>query len=299
MTVLVTGLSGFVGAHCARQFAAAVDLELGGRLVDLRNRQEVFEAVKRQPLQAVIHLAAQSSVPASFDDPMETYEVNFLGTLNLLLALREAGFRGRFLYVGSGDMYGVVPEVELPVAESRALQPRNPYAVSKVAAEALCYQWSQSGPFEIVMARPFNHIGPGQSPRFAVSDFARQIALARKGKIERILQVGDIDTTRDFTDVRDIVRAYAALLRAGVNGETYNVCSANELSLREIIVALCAAASIEMQINVDPKRLRPVEQRRMRGSYERLRSRTGWEPGIPLAQTLQDILNYWHAREDV
>lgn len=298
VTVLVTGLTGFVGAHCAQEVAAA-DLELDGRLVDLCNRQEVLEAVKSRPLVAVIHLAAQSSVPASFEDPLETYEVNFLGTLNLLLALRESGFRGRFLYVGSGDVYGVVPEAELPVSENRPLRPRNPYAVSKVAAEALCHQWSQTGPFEIVMARPFNHIGPGQSTRFAVSDFARQMDLARKGKGKEVLEVGDIDTTRDFTDVRDIVRAYKALLKAGVNGEIYNICSGIELSLREIITALGTAAGIEMQIHVDSARLRPVEQRRMRGSYERLRAHTGWEPSIPLAKTLQDILNYWHSREDV
>lgn len=297
MTVLVTGLSGFVGSHMA-ELVSAVDLVEGPNLVDLRNYEKVSSTLAKLRPSAIVHLAAQSSVQRAIEHPTETYEINFVGTLNLLLALREAKFRGRFLYVGSGDVYGAVPEAELPVLEGRPLRPRNPYAVSKVAAEALCYQWSQTGPFEIVMARPFNHIGPGQSTRFAVSDFARQIDLARKGRGKNTLLVGDIDTTRDFTDVRDIVRAYVALLKNGINGEIYNVCSGTERSLREIISALCLAAGVEMQINVVADRLRATEQRHMRGSYDHLRAHTGWVPCIPLAQTLQDILNYWHSKED-
>ncbi|MDP2034497.1 MAG: GDP-mannose 4,6-dehydratase [Polaromonas sp.] len=296
MTILVTGLSGFVGAHIC-PLVNAVDLGGSGRFVDLRDPAGVRQAVSRLSPTAVIHLAGQSSIGGAIENPMETYEVNFIGTLNLLNALRDAGFQGRFLYVGSAEVYGVVPETELPVAENRTLQPQNPYAVSKVAAEALCYQWSQAGPFEIVMARPFNHIGPGQTTRFAVADFAQQITRARMGKRDRILQTGDVDTTRDFTDVRDIARAYVSLLESGVNGEIYNVCSGVEKSLREVIAMLCKTAGVEMHIEVMPERLRSSDRRRMRGSFERLHSRTDWRPQIPLEKTLQDILNYWHTRE--
>lgn len=294
MPILVTGLSGFVGSHCAEQMPGAVDLLLADmRLADVRKREEVHAAIAAARPSAVVHLAGQTSVPASIEDPVQTYQVNFDGTLNLLLALKDAGFRGRMLYVGSADAYGAVPEAELPVIEARPLKPLNPYAVSKVAAEALCYQWSQTGPFEVVIARPFNHIGPRQSVRFAVASFARQIAAHRAGRAGPRLAVGDIDTTRDFTDVRDIVRAYAALLRSGRNGEAYNVCSGVERSLRDVIRAMLEASGVDMDIQVAPERLRSIEQRRMQGSFAKLQADTGWKPEIPFEQTLIDTLDYW------
>lgn len=296
MSVLVTGLTGFVGSHFA-QLMPAVDLAESGRWVDLRDPERVREAVRAIAPEAVLHLAAQSSVPASVEDPRQTYEINFLGTLNLLQALRDARFQGTMLYVGSADVYGAVSETELSITEECPARPLNPYAVSKVAAEALCYQWSRSAQFKIVMARPFNHIGPRQSTQFAVSDFARQIVACRKGRAPPLLRVGDIDTTRDFTDVRDIVRAYAALLRTGRNGEAYNVCSGVERSLRDIIGALCEVCGIEVQIEVDAERLRPAEQRRMRGSFDKLRRDTGWAPAIPFKRTLHDIVDYWDQKE--
>jgi GDP-4-dehydro-6-deoxy-D-mannose reductase len=290
--LLVTGLTGFVGSYLAGR-DGVFDLCVDGRLADLRLPGEVNAAVAAIRPRAVIHLAAQSSVGVSLDDPRQTYQVNFDGTLNLLAALRQQDFRGRMLYVGSGDVYGSVPEARLPVAEDTPLRPRNPYAVSKVAAEALCYQWSQAGLFEIVMARPFNHIGPRQNTNFAVSDFARQLVACRKGKAPPRLRVGDIDTTRDFTDVRDIVRAYLALLEAGRNGEAYNVCSGTERSLRQIIDALSQVCGIAVDIEVDAERLRPSEQRRMCGSPAKLRADTQWSPAIPFERTLRDIVEYW------
>jgi GDP-4-dehydro-6-deoxy-D-mannose reductase len=295
-TLLVTGLSGFVGSYLAGQ-EGAVNLVRDGRLADLAARGEVEEAVARIQPTAVIHLAAQSSVAQAIDDPAATYRTNFDGTYNLLQALKACNFRGRMLYVGSGDVYGSVAPDNLPVTEDSPLKPRNPYAVSKVAAEALCYQWSQAGPFEVVMARPFNHIGPRQVPTFAVADFARQVVAYRKGRGPGVLQVGDIDATRDFTDVRDIVAAYMELLSRGRNGEAYNVCSDSERSLREIIEGLFEVSGVRMPIVVAAERLRPSEQRRMRGSYRKLRADTGWQPRVPFAQTLADIVDYWEAKE--
>ncbi len=286
---LLTGANGFVG-KIMQAVLPCVPLPAG---LDLRDRAALNAAIAEIQPDMVIHLAAQSFVPASFENPHETFDINFYGTLNLLEALQSIGFRGRMLFVGSGDTYGQVPEAALPVREGHPLHPRNPYAVSKVAAEALCYQWSQTSGFEIVMARPFNHIGPGQSPRFAIMDFARQVTEIRLGRRPPVLQVGDIDVTRDFTDVRDVERAYALLLEKGQNGGIYNICSGQEHSIRDLLQRLIALAGVDARIEQDPTRLRPAEQRRMVASFDLLHQDTGWQPLIPIEQSLQDLLNDW------
>lgn len=288
MKLLLTGANGFVG-QTMQAALPCVPLPYG---LDLRDAPALAAAVAEIRPDAVIHLAAQSFVPASFENPRETFDVNFIGTLNLLSALKDSGFVGRMLFVGSGDTYGLVPTEALPVCEEQPLRPRNPYAVSKVAGEALCYQWSQTEAFEIIMARPFNHIGPGQSTRFAIADFARQIAEIRLGRHEPVLSVGDIDVTRDFTDVRDVVRAYILLLASGRNGEAYNVCSGVERSVRSLLEALIVLAGIQISIQQDPARLRPAEQRRMVASYDKLRRDTGWVPENSLEKSLRDLLDY-------
>lgn len=296
MSILVTGLSGFVGSHIAADLYP-LPLALDGEPVDIRDADAVRAAVDLVRPQAVLHLAAQSSVRASFDDPAQTQQINFLGTLNLLNALRDTGFAGRFLFASSGDIYGLVQEGELPITEAQPARPRSPYAVSKAATELLCYQWSQTGPFDVLVARPFNHIGPRQSTQFAVSDFARQIARAHLCKAPPVLTVGDIDATRDFTDVRDVVHAYMRILKDGISGKTYNICSGVERSLRSIIEQMSQMIGIPVQCTVDAARLRPAEQRRVRGSYEQLQRDTGWQPGIEFAQTLGDMIEYWEREE--
>ena len=298
--LMVTGAGGFVGGYI-RQALLAPDQTYGMELgpvstSDLRDADGLARECAEARPDFVIHLAAQSFVPQSFADPRETFEVNFLGTLNLLQALKRSDFHGRLLFVGSGDMYGLVEPDKLPVDEDRPLKPRNPYAVSKVAAEALCYQWSQSEGMDIVMVRPFNHIGPGQSERFVVSDFARQVVEIRLGRRAAEIAVGDIDVTRDFTDVRDVVRAYLLLLQKGGNGETYNVCSGRERSVREILHDLIALARVNAVVKRDDARLRPAEQRRMYGSYEKLHAATGWRPEVALEQSLAENITYWEHR---
>jgi len=295
MKLLLTGSDGFVGSTLLR-YRSCVSLADDGHFVDLRDVGNLTRAIGAIRPDAVIHLAAQSFVPKSFTDPHETYEINFLGTLNLLAALRDAGFAGRFLFVGSGDSYGLVAEENLPVTEEKPLRPRNPYSVSKVAAEALCYQWSQTEGLDAVMTRSFNHIGPGQSDRFAISDFARQVVEIRKGRQEPVMRVGDIDVTRDFTDVRDVVRAYLRLLDHGKTGETYNVCSGAERSLRALLTRLLELAGVEARIEQDPSRLRRAEQRRMCGSNEKLRLDTGWAPEVSMDVSLADIINDWEMK---
>lgn len=290
-TLLVTGRSGFVGGHVGRVMDC-VGLEDGAGLVDLREPERVEAVLADIRPAAVLHLAAQSFVPESFRDPVGTFQVNVIGTLNLLAALEKTGFTGRFLYVSSGEVYGLVPEAELPVGEDAPTRPRNPYAASKVAAEAVCYQWSRTAAFEVAIARPFNHIGPGQDRRFAIADFAAQLAEIARGGAEPVLNVGDVDVTRDFTDVRDVVGAYAALLRAADNGGVYNVCSGQEYQLRSLIEKMADMAGVDVTLRQDAGRFRPSEQRRMRGANDRLRTVTGWQPGIAIERSLEEIISY-------
>lgn len=292
MRVLLTGATGFVGAHMQKEMLCIPLADETGS-VDLRNLRQIRRMVASLQFDAVLHLAAQSFVPESFKQPRQTFEINFLGTLNLLTALRDVGFNGSFLYVGSGDVYGLVHPERLPILEDCPLRPRNPYAVSKVAGEALCYQWSQTESLEIVMVRPFNHIGPGQRDHFAVSNFARQVAEIKKGLREPVVYVGDIDVTRDFTDVRDVVRAYRLLLESRQNGQVYNVCSGIERSIHSLLIKLIEVAGVNARIEQNPNRLRPVEQRRVCGSFEKLFQDTGWKPEISIYQSLEDIFHYW------
>jgi GDP-4-dehydro-6-deoxy-D-mannose reductase len=297
-TLLVTGHTGFVG----RTVSDVVQREpTGWRIAtlpdgfDIRST-ELARHVAGTPADAVLHLAALTSVAASFRDPETYFDVNFNGTWNLLKALRSASFTGRLLFVSSGDCYGAVPSDELPIRESAPLRPRSPYAVSKVAAESLCYQWAYSGQLDIVLARAFNHIGPGQDSRFAVASFARQISRVRAGIAESRIVTGDLDVTRDLTDVRDVVRAYLALIDSGRTGEVYNVGSGREIRMADVLRELLSLAGVTAETIVDKSRVRIGEQRRAVADVRRIRSDAGWTPSIPLSRTLADMLDEWTQR---
>jgi GDP-4-dehydro-6-deoxy-D-mannose reductase len=291
--LLITGAGGFVGSSV--QAAASVGSFAGWVLVpaptglDLRDSARVDAWVANERVDAVLHLAAQGFVPRSFEAPQETFDINLSGTLNLLTALSKAKFSGRFIYVSSGDVYGLVSDDQLPVDENRTPEPRNPYAVSKIAAEQLVLMWHRAFGLDAVVVRPFNHIGPGQSSNFAVASFAAQIVAIERGA-PAVLETGDIDTTRDFTDVRDVVRAYEAILRSGVAGSTYVVASGHEYRMRTLIEMMCELVGVTVEIRQNPARMRPAEQRRMVASAALLKKHTGWEPTIPLRQTLNDVL---------
>ena len=287
--LLVTGAKGFVGRHFCRQYGG-VSLEDEEGTVDLCDAARVRSAVAASMPERVLHLAAQSSVAASIKDPELTFAVNFMGTFNLLRALKASQFRGVFLYVGSADVYGQTGEADLPIRESQALRPRSPYAVSKVAAEALCYQWSQTEDFRIVMARPFTQIGPRQDRRFAVSDFAHQIAEIRCGKRSPFLVTGDLEVIRDISDVRDTICAYQMLLEDGKNGEVYNICSGQGRTLRSIVEELLRLAGVQAGLQTDASRLRATEQRKVIGDRRKINEQLGWFPQIPITTTLMDIL---------
>lgn len=291
--LLLIGGTGFVGSHMRNVFEADCSVVATGREVDVRNLDQLCALIGEVQPDQVVNLAAVTTLRESFESPLDTYDINFLGTLNLLMTLRESHFVGRLLFVSSSEVYGLLGEHELPVSDSRSPKPLSPYAVAKIAAEALCYQWSQTEQFEIVTARPFNHIGPGQSERFAIADFGRQVAAIKLGLSKPVIHVGDIDTTRDFTDVRDIVSAYRLLLEHGRNGEVYNVCSGKEQSIRSLIERMCELASVNVELCPDPARLRLSEQRRVRGNNSKLVADTGWVPNYSLDQTLSDIVNFW------
>lgn len=293
--ILVTGSDGFVGSMVLQMLRE--DPELAGwqpvplpAAFDLLDEQATRTLTRDSRPVAVLHLAAQSSVTAAFEDPAQTLRVNVLGTLNLLAALRAEAFAGPLLYVSSGDVYGHVPDSHLPVDETFLPEPRNPYAVSKLAAEALCHQWALTERMRIVIARPFNHIGPGQADRFVVPALARQIAAVRRRVAPPIIDVGDIDVTRDFTDVRDVVRAYFLLLRHGVAGERYNVASGIERKVACILDELIELAGVKVEIRRDPARLRAAEQRRAAGNPGKLKRTTGWRPQVALRDSLAAVL---------
>lgn len=305
--LLITGQGGFVGQHLLRTLSAqASSAPEHGRKrfsvspradFDLLIPQSIERMIGEDVPDAVIHLAGQTSVPAAIANPAETLQINLIGTLNLLQILKKRGFAGTFLYVSSGDIYGGVAEEHLPIDESQPPQPRNPYAVSKIATEVLCQQWSRVEPWRIVIARPFNHIGTGQRPDFVISEIARQITCIKLGQQSPRLSLGDIDVSRDFLDVEDVISAYLALLVRGENGEIYNVCSGKEFVVRDLAERMMALAGIKAEIERDSKRFRPADQRRVVGNSDKLRTATHWQPCIDIQESLRAILYDWETKE--
>ena len=243
----------------------------------------------------VFHLAALSSVADSWTDPGRTLSNNAGAQANLLAALVTLDPMPRVLVVGSADEYGE-PRTSRPLNEDTPLRPITPYGVSKVAQDLLALQYHLSHGLPVVRVRPFNHIGPGQSPNFAVASFARQIAAIEAGRRPARLEVGNLRPKRDFTDVRDVVRAYRLALAEGRPGEVYNVGSGRPVALREVVERLLRMSRTAITVQVDARRVRAVEARASVCDARRLRRRTGWRPLIPLDQTLADTLDYWRAR---
>lgn len=305
--VLITGATGFVGTHLTAHLAAAYPgwqvtgttrhgADAAAQLVccDLRDPDVVMSLVNAVQPEMVVHLAGQSNVPASFADPEATLANNILGTLHLLDACRTHAPRARLLIVSSNEVYGPTPPEAQPLREDRPLRPVNPYAVSKAAQEMLALQYAHSYDLDIVVARPFNHIGPGQTDRFVVSAFARQVVEVERGE-RRSVSVGNLNAARDFTDVRDVVRAYALLLERGARGGVYNIGRGTAIQIAGVLDMLCRLAHVEIAVERDPVRMRPSDAPVMMGDTTRLRQATGWEPEIPLAQSLREILAWWRA----
>ena len=248
------------------------------------------------PVTHVFHLAAVTFVPDSAHDPARTFEVNLLGTIHLTSAVRRHAPAARFVNVASSEVYGH-PQF-LPMTEEHPLNPANPYAISKAAADLYCACLHHAGELDVIRLRPFNHSGPGQSDRFVLSSFARQIARIEAGRLEPVLRVGNLDAARDFLHVKDVVRAYELAASRGVSGEAYNICSGAAVSVREALDRLLLLSKADIRIETDPNRVRPVDVLDSRGSHAKLTAQTGWQPQVPFDDLLTELLQYWRDREN-
>ncbi len=314
LRALITGAGGFVGVHLCDYLLAHTDWQLTGtvyprpvenqptesrlrlRFADLRDPDGVYALVEDSEPDFIFHLAAQSFVPTSFADPWDTLENNIRAQLNLLEAIRRSERETKVLVVGSNEEYGAPRPEELPQTEESPLRPNNPYAVSKVAQDFMGLQYHLAYGLLVVRVRPFNHTGPGQSPRFVAPAFASQIARIEVGQQEPVVKVGNLEAARDFTDVRDIVRAYHLAVTQGEAGEVYNLASGEARSIQGLLDRLLSYSKKDIRVEIDPERYRPVDVPEVCGSAEKFHRCTGWEPRIQFEQTLRDTLDYWRER---
>jgi GDP-4-dehydro-6-deoxy-D-mannose reductase len=249
------------------------------------------------PVTHVFHLAAITFVPESGRDPSRTFAVNLQGAVHLAVALHKHAPDARLIFVGSAEVYGH-PQF-LPITEEHPIHPTNPYAISKAAADHYCAYAHCAEGLDVIRMRPFNHSGPGQADTFVLSSFAHQIAQIETGRLAPVLRVGNLETSRDFSHVNDVVRAYERAAIEGRSGEAYNVCSGRAVSIREALNKLLDLSGVAIRIEPDPDRMRVVDVIEARGSHEKLTAHTGWRPEISLDHLLADLLQYWRAREGV
>lgn len=244
----------------------------------------------------IFHLAAQSSVGLAWKNPGLTIDVNIKGSVNVMDAIRELYFKPRVLLIGSGEEYGHIKESETPIVETNMIRPGNIYAATKVCQNMIGNIYAQAYDMELMMVRAFNHIGPTQAPMFVVADFCKQVAEIEKGLRVPIIYVGNLEAKRDFTDVRDVVRAYWMLIEKGIAGETYNVGSGHAVAIREILEHIISLSECDITIEVDPNKLRPIDVPIIEADTTKLKLLTGWKPRIKLEQTIVETMSYWRER---
>ncbi len=314
MKALVTGAEGFVGRHLVRHLleegdetaatvfdeARPLDERVWTTPCDVRDRDALESVINEFRPQAIYHLAALSYVPDALADPLPTHEVNALGTLNLLEAAARTCPACRVLYVGTSEVYGPRPPEMMPLVEETPPGPNNPYSKSKLAAEKYCADARRLLGLDVVVARPFNHTGPGQDERFVCSSFARQSAEISLGLREPVVEVGNLEARRDFSDVRDVARAYRLLVIGGATGgaaaSVYNICSGKAVAIETILEKLLARAGKEVELRCDPARMRPVDTPLYYGSHAKIEKAVGWRPEIDLDRTLGDLFNWWREK---
>jgi GDP-4-dehydro-6-deoxy-D-mannose reductase len=313
--ILITGVDGFAGGHLARHLLESPELTVHGttllptdqhrtlakegallRQVDLTNAADVLALLEELAPDDIYHLAAQSFVPRSFENPWETLQNNIQGQLNVLHGVATIGLNARVLVVGSSEEYGPVRPDEVPITEEQPLCPANPYSVSKVAQDMLGLQYFISHGVRAIRVRPFNHIGPGQSERFVAPAFACQIAAIEQGQREPVIYVGNLSGKRDFTDVRDMVRAYRLLMEKGQPGEVYNIGAGETHSIQELLDILLSLTAIPIKVETDPARVRPLDVPIVVCDARKMREATGWGTTIRFEDTLRDILDDWRSR---
>jgi len=317
MRVLITGITGFAGSHLAdyilehhprvRVFGLVRWRSRMENIRHIQDRIDLFEADLKDMTSLkkclaevrpdrIFHLAAQSFVPTSWTCPAETFAINAGGQINLFEAVLDLGLSPKIQVAGSSEEYGLVNSDEVPMKESNPLRPLSPYAVSKVAQDLLGWQYFKSYGLRVVRTRGFNHTGPRRGEVFICSNFAKQIAEVEKKKRSPVLYVGNLEAKRDFTDVRDMVRAYWLCLEKGEEGEVYNIGTGKTYSIREILDLLVSMSRVQVKVEVDPSRLRPSDVPVLLSDSSKFRELTGWEPRIPLEESLHDLLTYWRER---
>lgn len=314
MRVLITGIAGFVGSHLVDFLQRLSDppdvyglIKPRGTLpelppsvalleADLEDAASVERALDETAPDRIVHLAAQSSPQLSWADPPGTYRTNVMGLLNLLEAVRKRGLSPRTLVVGSAEEYGLPDAGDLPLREDAPLRPQSPYASSKVAQGFLALQYALAYRLPIIRTRTFHHTGSRRGEAFAESSFARQIAEIEAGLRPPVVEVGNLDAVRDFTDVRDVLRAYWLLMERGQPGEVYNVCSGRGLRIGDLLDLLIRLSGREIEVRVDPQKVRKAEIPEVVGDRSKITAATGWAPDVPLERTLGFLLDGWRAR---
>lgn len=317
MRALITGITGFAGSHLADYLLAEhPDVEvygtrrwrsrmenvdhLGDRVnlveCDLNDATAVLSTLGEVRPEVIFHLAAQSFVPTSWKAPAETLSTNINSQTNIFEAMRALDLDCTIQIAGSSEEYGLVLPDEVPITEDNPLRPLSPYAVSKVGQDLLAYQYYKSYGLKTIRTRGFNHTGPRRGEVFVTSNFAKQIASIEAGLQDPVIRVGNLSSRRDFTDVRDTVRAYWLAIEKGRPGEVYNIATGKAVTIRELLDRLLALSDAKVELEVDPDRLRPSDVEILLGDYSKLEADTGWQPKISLQTTLQDTLDYWRSK---
>lgn len=311
--VLITGVSGFAGSHLAEYLVHNSSHTLHGTYldekslanissikdkinmvqIDLTDQKKVEEVIDNIRPDFIYHLAAFAAPGQSFANPGGTIMNNVTVQLNILEAVRKLDIQPKILVVSSADIYGSVRPEDLPINETAPVNPTNPYSLSKLVQDFLGLQYFSNYKMGIIRVRPFNHIGPRQSPYFVVSAFAKKIAEIEKGAMSPVLKVGNLNTKRDFTDVRDMVRAYALIMEKGITGDVYNIGSGQSHEIKEILDSLLSLSKISIEVQEDSSLLRPTDNPELRADPRKIQELTGWSVKIPLAQTLKDTLDYY------
>lgn len=306
--IFITGITGFAGSYLAK-YLRDLNLKIFGTYLnsphssdlqgveliqlDLIDKTQVKNVMEELNPDYIFHLAALTSNKQSFEDPARVLTNNITAELNILEVLKDLNSKARILITSSAEVYGKVDKKNLPIDEDTPLNPTTPYAVSKIAQDYLGLQYFSTFGLEIIRARPFNHIGPGQSDIFVTSAFAKKIAEIEKGKTEPVLTVGNLEAKRDFTDVRDMVKAYYLLIQKGVAGEVYNIGSGKDYAISEVLNILLSFSDKEIEVKVDKDLLRPNDTPELVSDNSKIKKATGWKAEIPLEKSLLDILEYW------
>lgn len=308
---LITGITGFAGSHLA-EYLLKKDYQVFGTTrggntknikefkdklilvkVDINDKDNINKTISDIKPEEIYHLAAQASIPVSWNSPEDTMTTNAIGAIHLLEAIRKSNTNPLIHVAGSSEEYGLVKEDEVPIKETNTLRPLNPYSVSKVTQDMLAYQYSKSYRLKIIITRGFNHTGPRRKEGFVCSSFAKQIAEIEKGLKKPIIHVGNLEAERDFTDVRDMVRAYHLALQKCIPGESYNICSGKVWKVRKVLDILLEISKVKVKVEQDKSRMRPSDIPVLSGDNNKFVKQTGWKPKIPFEKTLKDLLEYW------